>query len=57
MEPKSNFEGHSNVLSLRYKKCENSEMDLPLQEREDAESQPGCPCDCPEFVNRGWFNG
>ncbi|MGC1121773.1 MAG: hypothetical protein WBA22_11835 [Candidatus Methanofastidiosia archaeon] len=56
MEPITDFEGHSNVLSLR-KKCEKSEVDLPLQERENTESQPECPCSYPASVNRGWFNG
>ncbi|MBU7036417.1 MAG: hypothetical protein HXS52_00680 [Theionarchaea archaeon] len=56
MEPKSDFEGHSTVLSLR-KKCDKSEADLPLQEREHIESQPGCPCSYPASVTRGWFNG
>ncbi|MBU7024018.1 MAG: hypothetical protein HXS40_07600 [Theionarchaea archaeon] len=56
MKPKSDCEGHSTVLSLR-KKYEKSEVDLPLQKREDRESRSGCPCDRPQLVNRGWFNG
>jgi hypothetical protein len=56
MKPRSDCEGHSNVLSLR-KKCEKSEVDLSLQKREDGESRSGCPCSFPQIVNRGWING